>query len=302
MRRLLVVYNPRSSRYVDVRRDVLDRVKELNGYMVGKFEVKKVDIEENIADLSKILKDGDLVISAGGDATGVISANGVLKSKKDVTLAVLPYGNFNDFACTLKAKTIDDVLGKKAKEVKYYPLEIYVDGEFFRYATCYVTIGMMAEAVYIYDQPKMRRKLKKSFGRNITSYTVLIKWYFKNRHKKIFLPEFYLNGKRQDRRTSDYVAMNGVAMARVMRGRIDYLDKKIFRREVGRLTSFWELFKIMYKSILIRIPGKETTGDILEFVQHSTVELQAEGEHKKFKNISKIEVKKGKRCLKVITI
>ncbi len=301
MKRIIVVYNPNSSRYADVKTGVLERLKTLNGYMVGKYEIQKIVLERNVDNLAKILKDGDLVISAGGDATGVIAANGVIKSGKDATLAVLPYGNFNDLACTLRTKSINDVLGEKAKEAVLYPLEIVVDGKIFRYATCYVTIGMMAEAVYIYDQPEMRKKLKKSFGRNITSYTVLIKWYFKNRHKKKFLPDFYLNGKKQDTRASDYVAVSGGAMARVMRGRKDYLDKKIFRREVGRLTSFWELFKIMYKSILVRIPGIETTGDVLEFVKPSTVELQAEGEHRVFKNIKKIEVKKGKKCLKVIT-
>lgn len=301
MQRIIVVYNPNSSRYSDVKEKVLERIRGLSGCIVGKYEIKKTVLEKNVENLASILKDGDLVISAGGDATGVIAANGVIRSGKDAKLAVLPYGNFNDLACTLKTKTIDDVLGKKAKEKKLYPLEIIVDGEVFRYATCYVTIGMMAEAVYIYDQPEMRKKLKRSFGRNITSYTELIKWYFKNRHKKRFLPEFYLNGKKQDVRASDYVAVSGGAMARVMRGGTDYLDKKIFRREVGRLTSFWQLFKIMYKSILVRIPGEETTGDILEFVQPATVELQAEGEHRVFRNIRTIKIKKGEKCLKVIT-
>lgn len=302
MRRLIVVYNPNSSRYTDVRRDVLDRVKGLSGYMVGKFEVKKVDIEENIVDLSKILKDGDLVVSAGGDATGVISVNGAMCSGKDVTLAVLPYGNFNDLAGTLKTRRIDDVIGGKTQEKKFYPLEIYVDGVFFRYASCYVTIGMTAEAVYIYDQPGMRKKLKKSFGRNITSYTALIGWYLKNRHKKQFLPEFSLNDQKQNKKISDYIAVNGGAMARVMKGGTDYLDKKKFRSETERLENSWRLIKLMCKSIFRQIPGKETTGDILTFANPATVELQAEGEHKKFKNISKIEVKKGKRCLKVVTI
>lgn len=301
MRRLIVVYNPNSSRYADVRESVLKRVSALSGYIVGKYEVKQIKLEKNVANLAKLLNDGDLVISAGGDATGVISANGVIKSKKDVALAVLPYGNFNDLACTLKTKNIDDVLGKRAQTKKFYPLEIYVDGKLFRYATCYVTIGMTAEAVYIYDQPEMRKKLKKSFGRNVVSYTALVGWYFKNRYKKQYMPEFCLNGKRQSVKISDYVAVNGSAMARVMRGGKDYLDEKVFRRKVEQITSFWKLFKLMCKSITVRIPGEETTGDVLEFCKPATVELQAEGEHKIFKDIKKIEVKKGQVCLKVIT-
>ena len=301
MKRIIVVYNPNSSRHADVKEKVLERINTLKGYTIGKYQVKKTTLEVNVENLAKILRDGDLVISAGGDATGVISANGVIRSGKDATLAVLPYGNFNDLACTLGTKNIDDVLGEKAKEVKYYPLEIYVDGEIFRYATCYVTIGMMAESVYIYDQPDMRKKLKKRFGRDISSYTMLVKWYLKNRHKKQFLPEFRLNGKKQDVRASDYIAMNGGAMARVMKGGKDYLDKRKFREEVERLPSLWRLAKLMCKSILVRIPGKETDGDVLEFVEPAAVELQAEGEHRAFKNIKKIEVKKGNKWLKVIT-
>ena len=59
MNRLLVVYNPRSSRYSDVRKEVLDRLTDLNGYIIGKYEVAHTNIEDNILKLSKLLKDGD---------------------------------------------------------------------------------------------------------------------------------------------------------------------------------------------------------------------------------------------------
>ena len=243
-------------------------------------------------------KDGDLVIAAGGDATGVIAANAILKSEKDVTLAVLPYGNFNDLSRTLGTKTLDDIFGRP---VKYYPLEIYVDGKFFRYATCYVTVGMMGEAVKLYDTPKVRRKLKTNFGRKISSYTELARWYFKNRHKKQFLPDFKLNGKMQPQKTSDYAAVNGSYMARVMKGSNDFKKPRIFRSETDKLTNFWRLIKLMLKSIFKQVPGSETTGDIIEFIKPATVEMQAEGEYRTFNNISKIEIKKGNKCLKVIT-
>ena len=183
---------------------------------------------------------------------------------------------------------------------RFYPLEIIVDGKFFRYATCYVTIGMTAEAVSIYDSPKMRAKLKNAFGRKITSYTELSKWYFKNRHKHAFIPEFSLNGELQSTKTSDYAAVNGRSMARVMRGGEDYHDPKFFRHETDRLTNFYRLVKLMMKSIFSRIPGTATDGDILKFTNPSTVTLQAEGESVTLKDINKIEIRKSKKCLKVI--
>lgn len=328
MQRIIIVYNPRSSRFSDVEKEVLAPAKKLKGYLIGKYEVEKTNLDANINKLSKLIKDKDIVIAAGGDATGIIASNGILKSDKDATLAVLPYGNFNDLSRTLGIKKFDDIFEKsvtwaggraggtpdarsrQASTVgetarsgpaqKLYPLEIIVDGKLFRYATCYVTIGMTAEAVKLYDKPKMRRKLKKSFGRNFTSYTELGSWYFKNRHKKQFMPAFKLNGVLQHKKTSDYAAVNGNSMARVMKGREDYKDPKIFHSETDRLTNLWRLVKLMIRSIFFCVPGKETTKDIIEFLEPATVEIQTEGEWKKFENIKKIEVRKGKKCLKVI--
>ena len=300
MKRLLVVYNPRSSRYAEVKDEVLNKVQGLSGYMVGKYEVEKTSIDQNAEKLAKLLRDGDMVLAAGGDATGVIAANGILASGKDVELAVLPYGNFNDLARTLKTETFDDIFGGKARVDKLYPLEIVVDGEFFRYATCYVTMGMTAEAVKLYDQPRMRKILRKSSGRSLGSYTNLAKWYFKNIRKKNYLPEFKLNGVLQHKKTSDYAAVNGRSMARVMKGGEDFLKPKVFRSETDRLTSFWRLFKLMWKSIWTRVPGSDTTGDELEFVEPGRVEIQAEGESRVFEEVKKIEIRKNGKCLKVI--
>ena len=327
MKRLILIYNPRSSRYLDVKKDVLSKVADLKSCMVGKYEVKKTSIDENVKDLAKVLDDGDLVVAAGGDATGVIAVNGIMKSGKDATLAVLPYGNFNDLARTLGTKTLEDILDtgnqnthfgthsrpfgrayspevsiSDCRDAKLYPLEIIVDGEFWRYASCYVTMGMTAEAVKLYDSPAMRKQLKTKFGRAVGSYTGLAGWYLKNRRKKRFLPEFALNGVPQDRRTSDYAAVNGRSMARVMKGGDDWMEPKRFRSETDRLTSFWRLLKLMSRSILVRVPGKETTGDVLEFVQPGRVEIQAEGESRVFEGVSKIEIRKAGKWLKVIKI
>lgn len=299
MQRILVVYNPRSSRFADVKVDVLSHLSELKGYLIGKYEVAPTDLNDNITKFSKILKDGDLVISAGGDATGIIASNAILQSGKDATLAVLPYGNFNDLSRTLRTKTLNDVLACSSTRY-FYPLEIHVDGKFFRYATCYVTIGMTAESVQIYNSPKMRAKLKSKFGRKISSYTDLAGWYFKHRKKHTFIPEFKLNGTLMSTKVTDYAAVNGRSMARVMKGGEDYHDPKFFRSETDKLASFYRLMKLMLKSIFSRIPGSPTSGDTLEFTNPATVTMQAEGESVKFENIKKITIRKSKKCLKVI--
>ena len=299
MKRLFVVYNPRSSRFASVKAEVLERLNELAGFLVGKYEVEKIGIEGNVEKLAKLLKDGDMVLAAGGDATGVIAVNAIMNSLRDVTLAVLPYGNFNDLARTLGTNSFDDVFGR-VKVRNLYPLDIIVDGKHWRYASCYVTMGMTAEAVKIYDAAKMRKVLKSKWGRYVGSYTNLAGWYFKHRRKQIFIPEFKLNGVLQDKRTSDYAAVNGRSMARVMKGGEDYLKPRVFRSETDRLMNFWRLFRLMSRSMLVRVPGSETTGDVLEFVKSGKVEVQAEGESRVFEEVKKIEVRKAKKCLKVI--
>ena len=136
MQRVLIIYNPRSSRYADVREKVLTPARKLSGYMIGKYEVAPTNPDDNMKKLAKLIQDGDLVISAGGDATGVIATNAVMKSGKKAELAALPFGNFNDLARTLQLESLDDVL-KAKKELKqiFTPMNAKIVGvqmgEFF---------------------------------------------------------------------------------------------------------------------------------------------------------------------------
>ena len=50
----------------------------------------------------------------------------------------------------------------------------------------------------------------------------------------------------------------------------------------------------------MRVPGAETKGDVLEFVKPATVEIQAEGEYRVFRNVKKIEIRKAEKWLKVV--
>ena len=183
---------------------------------------------------------------------------------------------------------------------RLYPLDIIVDGKHWRYATCYVTAGMTAEAVELFDEPKFRAYMRKGHKSSWRSYLKLAEWYCKNRRKKVFLPPFTLNGEPTKKGISDYCALSGKSMCRVMKGGDDYLKPKVFRSENCRLINFWRLVKLMTASILKRTPGTETKEDLLEFLEPATVELQAEGEYKKFQNVKKILVKKPDQYIKVI--
>ncbi len=306
MQRILIVYNPRSSRASSVRTEVLDVLNNpkrmekmgLSGAMVGKYEVEKTNVDANAVKLAKLIHDDDLVLAVGGDATAVIAANGVMLSKKDAMLAALPYGNFNDLAQTLGLKTLKDIF--KAKTTKLWPLEIKVDGKHLRFSSCYVSLGMMAEATEIFDNQKIRKSLQKGHRSSWRSYPKLAKWYFKNRSKRDFLPEFKLNGAMQKKKVTDYFAVNGKSLARVMRGGKWYKNEKIFWHGTHRLKNFFKLATFMAKSMMKRIPGDETIGDTIEFLAPAKVEFQSEGEYKVLENVKKIEIKKAEQFLKVL--
>ena len=53
MKRLLIVYNPNSSRFIDVEKEVLAPAKKLQGYLIGKYEVEKTNLETNVTKLSR---------------------------------------------------------------------------------------------------------------------------------------------------------------------------------------------------------------------------------------------------------
>ena len=304
MQKLIVVYNPQSSQYVHVRTEVLNKLPQLKGFLIGKYTIQKTNFSDNVEKLSQILKDDDLVVSAGGDATAAICLNAILKSRKDAILAVLPYGNFNDLARTLKTSRFEDIFcSAKINNLpikKLYPLDILVDKKHFRFASCYVTIGMTAAAVHIFDEPKIRRSLQKGRRNSYRSYFNLASWYFKNRHKKKFLPEFKLNGVLVSPKISDYAAVSGRSMAKVMKGGNDYLKPEVFKSATEKTVSFWPLMKLMIKSILYRTPGTETKGDKLEFLKPATITLQAEGEYQTFTNVSQIEILKTPQFVRVI--
>lgn len=288
IKRVVIVYNPRSSKAKKVEEEVIVPARRMKGLMVGKYGVLKTNVDDNAMRLSKILMDGDTVVAVGGDGTATIALNGIMLSQKSVSLSVLPYGNFNDLARAFK----------KHEGKTWYPLEMKINDQHYRYAGAYFTVGMMAQATEIFDGEKQREKLKQNGGGLVYSLFQLAKWYFKNSTTSIIEDEdaeikMTLNGKKLPSDTTDYLAVNSGTVARIMRVEEQGLKKENFISATGRLGGFWRLSNFMLRS-LKSIPGKKRKCDILEFSTPTEVEVQAEGEYKKLTNVKKIEVKKAK--------
>lgn len=300
MKRIFIVYNPRSSRFADVRKEVIGVVQKMKGVLVGKYEVLDTNVDDNARRLAGILKDEDLVVAAGGDGTVNIAVNGVMLSGKKAVLAVLPYGNFNDTAMSLGTKKLEDVLGGEVKRV--WPLEAIVDGAHFRYAISYFTMGLLAEACAVFDGKKMRKKLQVGRKPAIYSWLVLARWYFGQRKKRGFLPKFRLNGALMPEETTDVMVVNGRRVAGLMKGVDAMGQKREFLLCHERMGSILRLLRLMVKSIFRQVPGEMREECVMEFLREASFEIQAEGEYVRLEGVKKLEIRKAKQSLSVIGI
>ncbi len=304
MKRLLLVFNPRSSHFWQVERDVLEKVRNLKGWMVGKYEIADTDVDDNAKKLSRVVMDGDVVVAAGGDGTANIAMNGILLSgAKDVKFGVMGYGNFNDMARMFGKTSLEDILNKAGKKV--WPLECKINGKHWRYAMCYFTVGMFAEACEVFDKPKVRRKLQKKHRHShlIGSIWSLAMWWFRE-HKREFLPEFRLRNSSEEEihcdNCSDYMAINSPTVARIMKGGKYYENENYFLSNIGCMTKFFKLIPMMLKSMFAKVSGIESDYDCLILDKESKIMLQAEGEYKMISGVKKIEIEKTAKPMMVV--
>ena len=302
MKRLIIVYNPRSSHFAQVEREVLAKARDLKGWAVGKFEVADTDVDENAHRLKRVLRDDDLVIAAGGDGTATIAVNGILMSAaKNVRLGVQGFGNFNDTARSFGFTKFEDIIKGEAREV--WPLECKINKIHWRYGMCYFTIGMFAEACAAFDHPKTRKKLQGGNKRTMFSLKVLVKWWLRQRRKHQ-LPNFALGGASGEyiecKHKSDYMAVNSKTVAKMMKGGKYYLSPTGFLSYNGQMTKFFKLCLMMAKSILRRIPGTESDYDCLVFPRPAKIMVQAEGEYKKYDDVEIVEISKSEKPLLAI--
>lgn len=315
--RIIIVYNPRSSKHGRIREEVIEPVQKLKGYVIGKYEIKAAPVDENVAALAKILKDEDFLIVAGGDGTATVGVNAAMRSKADVTLGVLGYGNFNDFSRIAKLKNIEQMIEKfeSGSMQKLYPLEAIVDGKIWRYAACYFTMGMFAESTEIFDAPATRKSLRS--GKKSLCYSIfqLVKWYFANNQKEFLASDIRMNDvvmnrvkisrsgktkKQKKKHISDVMFVNGKTVAKVMKGGDYWRDAKKFFVSFGRLKILSKLCAFMVKSMVGKMPGHVTEKQVkISFENETEFEIQAEGEYAKIK-AKELIVQKSSHGVKVV--
>ena len=322
MQRVIIAYNPRSSKQLKIRNEVIRPLTGMAGYQVGKYEVKKASVNENAKQLAELLLDGDFLISAGGDGTATMALNAVMVSKKDVTLGVLGYGNFNDFARMLGEKNYKDLIFdfESGAVQRLFPLEAILDGKLWRYAACYFSVGMFAESTEAFNTQEIRDRLKKGKKGLVYSMSVLARWYFKNK-KRDFLPkDIQLDDKPMNRmkvaktgrenivqvapskQISDVIVINGKTVGKVMKGGDYWQSPDELFVSFGRLKRFFRLVKFMTRSIFVHLPGKRCKEENfvkIDFSGPEEFEIQAEGEYARVR-AKELVIKKSTRGVKVV--
>lgn len=301
MRKLFLVYNPRSSHHGAISEEVLTPVRQLKGWMVGKYAISTAGFEENVASLARLIEDGDLVISVGGDGTAMMVANALMESGKDATMAALGYGNFNDIAQMWGEREVLQVVEdyEAGKVVEMCPLEIRVNGQVWRYSPCYFTMGLLAKATTILEGKEVRKKLKTGHKGKAYSLLQAVKWYLAHR-KGVKLPMGKLNGVEYAGDATDYLAVMSPRMSGMMKGGKWWRQKEGFGSSVQRLGKFWKMVKFGLTSVRRGVPLVETKRDVLEFAEPSKVWVQAGGEYEELEGVAKVEVGRAGK-MKVVT-
>lgn len=282
--RVILVCNRKSTGYKRVEKEVVTPLREFilqqKGITFLRFDVESPTLEENAKRLANLIGDGDVVLVAGGDGTAGIGVNGIMQSGKDAKFYVIPYGNFNDIIQILRSNS-----GKKV-----YPIEALMDGKHFRYALAYFTIGMMAESTKIFDDEKVRRKLRKSKFNLIFSLKTLLMWFFVNRKKDYIT----IDGQKY----SDILVVNGKNVARLMKGGEYYLGETFLYTE-QRLNNFFAMVFFMLQAMFSGIPGKKLKNKRIRFEEKQRIFIQSEGEYKDLV-VQEISFLKSKKSIEIL--
>ncbi|RYC73018.1 diacylglycerol/lipid kinase family protein [Candidatus Nanogingivalis gingivitcus] len=301
---LILVVNPRSSGFKLVEKKILSFLnnKCFNDDQLSVFEIQPTTPMENTQEMAKILHSGDIILVAGGDGTAHIASNAVaISGQKNIKMKFTGFGNFNDYAHSFSKNSGKAMLraiesGKMKTEI--HPLEIKINGKFFRYAPLYATIGLTAEMAEIFEGKKLRRVLKKIHRRNlrlILSLFAATRFYFKHRKKHLMkIESISLDDKEYSlpkKIVTDLVFMNGPRMARIMRSSANKIDNKNFGFSALNSANLIKNVPFLLSGIIGKIPLTRTKKVGIEFKKPRKITIQIEGEAIKVEKVSKIEVK-----------
>jgi diacylglycerol kinase family enzyme len=294
--RVVFVSNPRSSKHRKVQERVLGPLRAITTDL-EEYEVVRTTFEDNVEKISRLLKNDDLVIATGGDGTVAIVCNAVLASRsKNLQIGVLGYGNFNDLARYVSGPDphVQQILATK-KTLDFYPIEVAVNGEHFRYAFMYADIGLVAGAVNEFEKDKKRRHLQRGLTSNqLFSLLSIAPYYFRNR-RRYQLPESSLEMPG----ATDFFAVNGSRMAKFQIGGGFAENKREFGVATLDTSTVLKNAGFVIESVRGAMPLESVSTKTIEFTKPVSLDFQADGEYRKLSHVKTISFAKSSKSVRL---
>lgn len=242
------------------------------------------------------------VLSAAGDGTAEQLINATLRSEKDLELGLLPFGNFNDMASAHmdKDQTVLHLLD--APTVELHSMTVDVNGEFWRHAPAYITLGLTARIAAGFDNPKSREAMKAASKpeRVVRRLGQAVGDYFKFSQES--LPAFRVNGGEIIDGSTDVAASNNTVAAGMIRARDSYYDNDYFGARADlNMGNILEAAVFGTLSLTGRSPLERMQAMRLSFEQASSVPIQTGGEFQQLHNVNEIFIYKDpKNVVKIL--
>jgi hypothetical protein len=276
---LIIVQNSQSTHFEAVKK--LFQLLDAYELVYEVYHTPSANTEENIRAMQQDLPDGAMIISAAGDGTAMQLINAVLRGQKDeTTLGFAPLGNFNDIARShiKRGHTVIDML--IAPVVESHPITIEADGEYWRHAPAYVTLGWTALAANGFSEADSRESLRhgRHSAARANSLRQLSKHYFGNRDLK--LPPFRLNGDEEVfTEVTDILAINNPRVGAIVRSNEPYFNSPNFGSRANiNVSRILPNISFGLKALLGRAPLEPTEELHISFEDTVSLPIQTEGE------------------------
>ncbi len=300
--RIVVVHSPHSTaaaRYNHKIKPALQKIAsalhEIGLNNVPYFEARDI--------IAKVLRDGDVVVAAGGDGLVNVTLDAALASGQSVTCAVVPLGNFNDFSRAINGSSSDPAKILASQPVEFHPLDLAINGQHQLYGMQYITFGASAKLTEWLNAPATRRLRRRVGGNSVLFGTICMLNYAKIfgslGSMETMLPNFTRNGKVYHDNNIGFMVGGIGAYFQPEPGNLHLFHRQLWfhratltgqaSRDVPYLASWFGR----------RVPGDLTEGEILTFAQPARLVTQVAGDKLVFDDVTTIACVRSSKSLKL---
>ena len=158
--RLVIVRSPKSTRarqYTKVRAD-LQRQANIKGWTISEIEITDLPYYQAVKKIATNIRDGDLVLAAGGDGIAQTTFQAIYTSKSGSIFTTVPLGNANDVSRAINGRYRSAELILRQPVTDFYPLNVVINGSITISLISYVTFGATTVLVDYLNRDNMRHR------------------------------------------------------------------------------------------------------------------------------------------------